>query len=556
MTQGGQAVREREEVAVEVGPVWGLGRVVRQEYPELGCRLVDMALGETEGLWEELTGVDEEAEPEVAWREGARYVARLVKAPSVGSQAPAAIEGAVLITGGLGALGLGVAKWLVEERGARELVLLGRGSPTEEKQEVMEGLRKCGAQVRWVKADVAERGEVAKVLESVANLKGVIHAAGVLDDGVLAEQNAERFGKVFAAKVKGAWNLHELTKEKRLDFFVMFSSTASLLGAAGQGNYAAANAFLDSLARKRQAEGLCGQSLNWGAWATGMAGGLESLQQARLARLGMKALSEEEGLALLGQVLGRKEAGLALMSLNLRALEGQRLGPLWRALAGKPKQRRGQGEWASRIAALPMEQRASEVEATVRSEVAMVLSLSGASEVPLERPLKELGLDSLMAVELRNGLALKLGQTLPATLAFDYPTPRSMAKHLLGRIAPSAAPRAMVAAQAASEEPIAIVGIGCRYPGGVTDVDSFWRLLDRGEDCIEEVPSERWDIEALYDSDADAPGKMMTKSGGFLHGIDQFDAGFFGIAPREAREMDPQQRLLLEVAWEAIENAG
>ena len=408
--------------------------------------------------------------------------------------------------------------------------------------------------------DVADKGELGRVLETIPNLRGVIHAAGVLDDGVLAEQSAERFGKVFRAKAQGAWNLHEATKGKPLDFFVMFSSTASVLGTAGQGNYAAANAFLDGLSHFRRAKGLAGQSLNWGTWASGMAGTLGSLQRARLARLGMGTLSEDEGLALLGQALGRREAQLALVPLNLRVLEGQQLGPLWSLLVAKPKKQKGKGlsgEWALRLESLPFEARAAEVEAAVRGEVAKVLSLSSASEVPMERPLKELGLDSLMAVELRNGLASKLGQTLPATLAFDYPTIERLSAHLLGKLVPREA-RLVVAAprQRVKEEPVAIVGMSCRFPGGVKSPEALWELLKNGVDAITEVPKERWDIEAYYDADVEAAGKMYTRWGGFLGNVDKFDASFFGVAPREAVGMDPQQRLLLEVAWEALERAG
>src|SRR5262249_6219592 len=204
-------------------------------------------------------------------------------------------------------------------------------------------------------------------------------------------------------------------------------------------------------------------------------------------------------------------------------------------------------------------ERTNAVLEVVRAEVARVLSLGGPKAVPIERPLQELGLDSLMAVELRNALGKWVEVTLPATLAFDYPTPRAIAKYLLEKVlaavettatlAPLTVPRPV-------DEPIAIVGMGCRYPGGVTDPGSFWQLLHEGVDAITEVPPERWDVDALYDPDPEAPGKMYTRSGGFIEGIDRFDASFFGISPREAGSMGPHRRLLLETSWEALERAA
>ena len=183
----------------------------------------------------------------------------------------------------------------------------------------------------------------------------------------------------------------------------------------------------------------------------------------------------------------------------------------------------------------------------------------GAEAVSKDQPLKDFGLDSMMAVQLRNALTERAGLTLPATLAFDYPTPLAIAKHLGERLLPEVDKATIVdtaPARRSSEEPIAIVGMGCRYPGGVIDPESFWRLLEDGKDAVTEMPPERWDVDALFDPDPSAAGKMMTRSGGFLRDIDRFDPSFFGISPREATSIDPQQRLLLETSWEALEHAG
>ena len=219
------------------------------------------------------------------------------------------------------------------------------------------------------------------------------------------------------------------------------------------------------------------------------------------------------------------------------------------------------GAWAQELAPLPPARRLGVVLDAVRAEVARVLGLAGRDAIAAGRALKELGLDSVKAIELRNALGYRVGATLPATLAYDHPTPAAMATYLLDKVLAAAERPTVVAAEPArvpgpADEPIAIVGIGCRYPGGVCDAASFWRLLDGGVDAVGEVPAERWDLDALYDPDPEARGKMITRSGGFLRDIDQFDPGFFDISPREATSLDPQQRLLLETSWEALEHAG
>jgi acyl carrier protein len=264
-----------------------------------------------------------------------------------------------------------------------------------------------------------------------------------LDDGVLGQQDASKFAKVLRPKVSGAWNLHESSKDLPLDFFVMFSSVTSLLGNAGQGNYAAANAFLDGLAHFRKSQGLRAQSLNWSAWTEGgMAARLNTVNQARLTRQGFGVISPEQGILLLEKTLPRDEPQLGLMRLDVRAfrrsMEGRDVPPVWRAVVGATAQR-GRvttGLWATKLSKLSPSERTAEVQRMVQSEVSKVLSLAAASEVPLEKPLKELGLDSLMAVELRNRLSAQVGEKLSATLAFDYPTVWGLVLHLLEILVP------------------------------------------------------------------------------------------------------------------------
>ena len=573
VTRSAVAVHEKEVPDVSAATLWGLGRTVMNEHPELGLRLVDVEAGDAkwEALERELAHRD--AENQVAWRHGRRHQARLVRAGAAADGGTRLrLDGTVLITGGLGALGMKVAKALAEQ-GMRHLLLTGRrGKDTPATADAIRELESLGSEVTLAAVDVADRAAMQRVLAAVPKhkpLRGVVHAAGVLDDGMLREQTAERFVTVLKPKVAGAWNLHQLLEGQELDLFVMFSSAAGLLGSAGQSNYAAANAFLDALAAQRRAQGLAGQSLSWGAWADGgMAAALGAAQQARLARQGMAPLPTDTALALLARAVERAEAHLAILNLD-PAVAGQSLGaevpPLWRTLlsgaAARPE-RAATANWAGKIAQLAPEQRESEVRAAVQADVARVLSLGEGSVVPLDLPFAEMGLDSLLAVDLRSALGKRIGATLPATVAFDHPTVRALAQWLLAQVLErtARAPAPVIATPAAAppqqEDAIAIIGMACRFPGGVKDPEGLWELLKNETDAIQQVPAERWDIDAYYDPDPDAAGKMTTRWGGFLAGVKEYEPGFFGISPREAVSIDPQQRLLLETSWEAIERAG
>ncbi|HEX4382373.1 MAG TPA: SDR family NAD(P)-dependent oxidoreductase [Myxococcales bacterium] len=552
VTRGATSAAGEPMADLATATILGLGRTVQREHPELHCRLVDAP--DEQDLLRELQSVDDE--DEVAWRNGRRLVARLVRAKPAEKPARPALRGSVLISGGLGALGLIVARELAK-RGAPHLILTGRrGMQTPGAAEAVAELQAL-TRVTVAEVDVADEEALARTLASVPDLSGVVHAAGILDDGVLAEQRPERFDRVLAPKVRGAWNLHRLTKD--LDFFVLFSSISGALGAAGQGNYAAANSFLDALAAHRLDLGLPAQSLGWGPWDEGgMAAGLAQAQRARLERQGMSAWSASEGAALFDELLGRGEAHLGVVRFELGAVGRAFAGsppPVWRELIRPQPKKQADGGWVAQLLELPESQRDAFVRAAVSADVARVLSWQGA--LPEDRPFSELGLDSLMAVELRNELGRRVGVSLPATLAFDHPTVNALGEWLSHSVLQQRSPvTPRVDAAKETNEPIAIVGFGCRYPGGVHDGESFWKLLAGGTDAVDEVPRGRWDAAALYDPDPDAVGKSTSKSGGFLHGIERFDAGFFGISPREAVTVDPQQRLLLETSWEALEHAG
>jgi acyl transferase domain-containing protein/acyl carrier protein len=568
LTRGAVSVAG-EDVVPAAAAVWGLARTVLQERPELRCTLVDVASDgdPAEALSREASFTDEE--DQVAWRREGRSVPRLrrvaVDAP------PDALfrskDATVLVTGGLGALGLHAARALAEF-GIRHLLLVGRrGAEPPGAAEAIEELRALGALVTVAAVDVADCDALAELLATAvpadAPLLGVVHAAGVTEDGLLRTQTPEQFARLFASKVEGAWNLHLLTRGMDLDMFALFSSTAGTLGSGGTGAYAAANAYLDALATHRGAQGLTATSLAWGPWADGgMATALHPKLRARFEREGLALMSAEEGKALFTMATTRADPHLVLARVKLSALETSGRAtppPIWRALVRSRASARGSAmgaTWSHDWSRLPPEGREKAAVSAVSTEVARALGLSSAASVPVDTPLRELGLDSLLAVALRNALSRHSGVQLAATLAFDYPTAREIARHLVAMVvAPDADPRSPIVA-ASSTEPIAVVAMACRFPGGVRDPEALWELLEKGGDAVREVPADRWDIDAWYSPDPEAIGKMNSRYGGFIDGFESFDAPFFGLSPREARAMDPQGRLLLETAWEALERAG
>ncbi len=367
------------------------------------------------------------------------------------------------------------------------------------------------------------------------------------------------------AKVDGAINLHELTAHLELEQFVLFSSIAGILGAPGQGNYAAANTFLDTLAHSRRQQGRSAISLAWGAWekASGMTSHVSEMDRARWQRLGVSALSDDQGIEFLNVAMIADEALLVPACFDrasLRAQDKAGLPPLVRSLVGHAQRRTagdGSESLAVKLASRPQAEWEAVVLALVIRHTAVVLGHSSPGELDPALPFKQLGFDSLSGVELRNRLSSATGQKLSSTLIFDYPTPIELARHLLGGVSAAESVDRRSASSIAVDEPIAIVGISCRYPGNVRSANDLWHLVACGRDAIGEFPTGRgWDLEGLYDPDPDRQGHIYTRNGGFLHDAGEFDAGFFGISPHEALAMDPQQRVLLEAAWEVFEDAG
>ncbi|MFI6230390.1 SDR family NAD(P)-dependent oxidoreductase [Micromonospora echinospora] len=359
-------------------------------------------------------------------------------------------DGAYLITGGLGGLGLHVARWLVD-RGAGTLVLVGRSGVTDANRADVAARRAAGTRVEVVRADIARPDEVTRLVGEVSAtlppLRGVVHAAGVLDDGILLQQEWPRFERVLGPKLAGAWNLHHATRGLDLDFFVLFSSVASMLGSAGQGNYAAGNAFLDLLAAERRRQGLPGLSVNWGPWrGAGMAAGVDDDRQWALRGMGL--IDPERGVAELAAALGQPRAQVGVVAVEwgayLRQYPTGLRPPLLDDLAATTADAGGPAAGGADHRALltlladaAPDDRHDLIVGHVRDLAARVLGLTAAHTLDTRRPLNELGLDSLMAVELRNALSLSVDRSLPATVLFDYPTVDALAGFVAGELQPA-----------------------------------------------------------------------------------------------------------------------
>ncbi|MGW4774986.1 SDR family NAD(P)-dependent oxidoreductase [Nocardia sp. NPDC004278] len=477
----------------------------------------------------------------------------------------------VLITGGTGGLGADFARHLVANHGVRRILLVSRQGPAAAGVDALSAeLTSLGAHVEVAACDVSDRAAVDRLLAGV-RLSGVVHAAGVLDDGVIESLTPDRLDAVLAPKVDAAWNLHEATKDSHLSMFVLFSSVSGVLGAPGQANYAAANTFLDALAVHRRVLGLPAISLAWGSWtqSSGMAAGMRHADVTRARRRGVLPLSTDEGMALFDNALQVGGAAPIPVRLDLAALRalasGGALPPVFRELIGARPAEKGGAERRSKLrdrlaTSRPDRQQPIALDA-VRATAAVVLGHASPSAIDADRAFDELGFDSLTAVEFRNQLGDAADLRLPSTIVFDYPTPRALADFLLAELAGTPELRSdhptTLSFQANDSEPVAIVGVGCRFPGDVRSPDDLWDVLAGSRDVIGGFPADRgWDLDKLFDADPDAAGKSYVREGGFLYDAADFDAAFFGISPREALAMDPQQRLLLELSWEALEHSG
>ncbi|BCJ69235.1 hypothetical protein Prubr_62560 [Polymorphospora rubra] len=564
-TRGAVAASGTDRVTDLAGAaVWGLLRSAQSEHPDR------IALADFD---RDLTGPDlallAAAGDQLAVRADAVRVPRLVRAAVAAAPVPSLGVGTMVVTGGTGALGAVVARHLVSVWSVRSLVLVSRQGPEAPgARDLVDELAGLGAEVRVVARDVTDRAQVHGLVGDITasgRLAGVVHAAGVLDDAVLTGITSERLARVLAPKVDAAWWLHEATAGLDLDLFVLFSSVAGVLGSPGQAAYAAGNTFLDALASHRRGLGLPAVSLAWGRWDTdtdGMTASLTDADRTRMTRSGIDPITAPVGAALFDAAVASGAANLTPAVIDLRAMRAATaVPPILRALVGSTATRRPAAGtasgWAQRLAALTTDEARAQVETQVRALVAQVLGHGSAEAVPADRAFRDLGFDSLTAVDLRNRVNAVTGLRLPSTLVFDHPTPTALADHIHRQLSGQVVTHTEAVRVTGVDEPVAIVGMACRYPGGVSSPEQLWALLVAGEDGISEFPTDRgWDLDRLFHPDPDNPGTSYARHGGFLHDAAQFDPGFFGISPREALAMDPQQRLLLETSWETFESAG
>uniref|UniRef100_UPI003D7516C0 type I polyketide synthase n=1 Tax=Nonomuraea jabiensis TaxID=882448 RepID=UPI003D7516C0 len=561
-------VRDPEQAAVS-----GLGRVLGLEHPARWGGLVD--LPETldqrvlTRLVTVLAGIGEE--DQLAVRASGIFARRLSRAPRARTDSGERwrARGTVLITGGTGGLGANVARWLARD-GAEHLVLTSRrGADAPGAAALVAELQEFGARVTVSKCDVADRDALAALvreIEADAPVRSVFHTAGVPHMQPLTRLGREELAEATQAKIVGAANL-DAAFDGSLDAFVLFSSGAGVWGGALNGAYAAGNAYLDALAAHRRGRGLDATAVAWGFWDAAGGGMTTLLDEEDARRTGVRYMDAGLAIDALRQALDDGETNLVVADVDWErffpVFTAARRRPLLdgvpEAVAALQKETEADSESSelrAKLLPLSADEQDRLLVARVREQVAAVLGYAP-GEVEVDRAFRDLGFDSVTAVELRGRLNAALGVRLPATVVFDYPNVKALASlvrdEVLGtrtEAGPTGESRGPV-----SDDPIVIVGMSCRMPGGVTNADELWRLVAEGGDAISPLPDDRgWDVEGIYDPDPEAQLASYVRDGGFLRDAAEFDPEFFGISPREALAMDPQQRVLLEASWEAIEH--
>ncbi|OBJ72584.1 type I polyketide synthase [Mycobacterium sp. 1274756.6] len=587
VTRGAQRVLDTDPVSPDQSCLWGFGRAAALEMPHLWGGLADLTAGSAEEWSTLLARIAARAgsgsrEDQLALRGSETFVPRLVRSaePPSGTPLPLRDDATYLVTGGLGSIGMEIVGHLAAQ-GAKHLVLTGRRGPGDEVRRRIDALsEQYGCDIRVIGADVADADDVSRVLAAVQAelppLAGIIHAAGELGTTPLSDLTDDEVNRVFAGKVWGAWHLSEATAERNLDFFINISSIASVWGGFGQTAYGAANAFLDGMAWRLRQRGTAGVSVNFGPWSTGMA---DPESRARLDQRGVKTLGPADALAGLAEVVAGSGRGPAqgviaridwarflplYQQAGRRAFlaELEREVPTREADAAAAVTSSGKTAFVERLGNAPVQQRKRLLSDYLRDTVADVTRVDPA-EIHEDAGFFDLGMDSLMAVELRQRIEQGLGRNIPVTLVMDHPRLSDAARYLLGEVlgldeaatVDGTGSRPAGAAPTRTDEPIAIIAVSCRFPGAA-DPEAFWELLAAGGNAIREIPEDRFDIDEFFDPDPETAGKTYTRRGGFLDAVDGFDPEFFGISPREAGWIEPQQRLMLETVWEGLERAG
>ncbi|OBK61279.1 polyketide synthase [Mycobacterium gordonae] len=576
ITRGAQHVTGSDTVSPTQSCLWGLGRTVATEMAKIWGGLADLSAGggnEWPGLIAHILH-GPATEDQIALRDNATYVARVSRRTD--ELAPVDLglrsDATYLVTGGLGAIGLDIAEYLAA-RGAGHLVLTGRRGPSDAAQQRIDAIRdQFGCQIKDLAADVANRDDVTRLLSTVRAelppLAGIVHAAGEFNMGPVDTLDDAMLNQVFTGKVWGSWHLSQAAVDMKLDFFLSISSISALWPSRGWIYYACANAFLDGLAWWQRQHGIPGTTVALGLWPAGMADhrtrdtwaalGVAPLNPAPTLEGMAKLIASPAPYGILAKIDWPRFLPYQLMlrkrNFHERIAPEVPTNPVGRvSVATTPL--------IDQLKAAPAQQRRALILGYMRDAVAEVTKIDP-TQIRDDVGFFDLGIDSLMAVNLHRRFEQGLGRELPVTLAMDYPRLNDAAEYLLRDVLGLGAPASaestaepVALATVRTDEPIAIVGLACRFPGA-PDPDAFWEVLSNGVDAIREIPDDRFDIDEYYDPDPDAPGKIYTRYGGFLDAVDGFDPEFFGISPRETVWIDPQQRLMLEIAWEGLESAG
>jgi acyl transferase domain-containing protein/NAD(P)-dependent dehydrogenase (short-subunit alcohol dehydrogenase family)/acyl carrier protein len=581
----------------------GILKTGQLENPKLIGQLIEVEPGEdAEGIIEKLQENSQSImNNHVRYQDGKRYVAGLseVEASQEAVKIPWKERGVYLITGGAGGLGLIFAKEIAHKVKDATLVLTGRSPLNRKKQAELKELQDLGARVEYRQVDVTQEKAVVNLIQSIqadlGGINGIIHSAGVIRDNFILKKTKDELLEVLAPKVTGLVYLDQASKELPLDFFILFSSGAGVVGNPGQADYAAANAFMDAYAKYRNALVASNQrhgqtlSINWPLWQDGGMGVDAETEKMMRQNTGMVAMQTSTGIRALYQGLASGQDRVMVMEGELKRLQAVLLGQQAGTAALKASYTIEENKAVPVIDQDSLQEKAANYFKKLLSSVINLPT----HRIEADAPLEKYGIDSIMVMQLTNQLEKTFG-SLPKTLFFEYQNIKDLTAYFLenyrdrltelwgieDKATASAGNPQDFAVATKAEKPdagsrrrprfaslrvetreekealdIAIIGVSGRYPQA-GNIRAFWENLRDGKDCITEIPKDRWDHSLYFDEDKNKPGKIYSKWGGFINGVDQFDPLFFNISPREAQIMDPQERLFLQCVYETLEDAG
>ncbi|CAA0078674.1 Narbonolide/10-deoxymethynolide synthase PikA1, modules 1 and 2 [BD1-7 clade bacterium] len=556
--------------------LWGMARSALAENPQLRLCLIDVEGVEVpdEDTCRQLLSDNGFQGHEYRWQQGKWYTPYLTDAhhADAGSVLVRASEGAirsdgtVVITGGFGALARHAVRWLINQHAIRHVTLVSRSpANTDSRMAFLEEVQELGCEVDVQLCDVSDADAVAVLLKETnarSPVRGIIHTAVVLADRLLLSMTAADIETSLGAKVDGAWHLHQYSIEQSLDLdcFFMYSALAAWIGYPGLANYCAANLCLDALADLRTSMGLPAKSIAWGYWhdeSSDMLSHFTTEDYERFQGRGFVPITPARGSQLLESALETSSTCVMAAPLDVQVLA-----KYWSDHPGLVRTLFAHQDAPQASTSVPDWQRLDEAERIdglshlITKTLSNVLGIAPAS-IQDEQPFASLGMDSMMAVEIRNRLSRLTGKTLAANTLFDYPTLQRLRAHLESLFtgsSPLSAKNQPIKRRGTDD--IAIIGMSCKLPGGIETTEAFWKLLEDGGDIIDRIPMSRWDVSTFYDPDPEHAGSTCFTEGGFFDRVDLFDAGFFRINRREADTLDPQQRFVLESVWTAFEDAG